>query len=895
MIKSQTVVKKNPFLQTPKESKRRFYKSMSEKAKALFNKNRNKSNSLLNLNINNINKTLKTSKDNSINYIYQKNNPNLINPSKRIFSFMKNSQELNDLKNNKNNIFSYFNKNTENNKNVNENNASENLNSNYKYRTSTKARNYRGLPQKSPISITDGVKYEKYSTNDKKDKNVKFNINNENTSFISVKSKQSNHNLTVSNNFSNKTLKYHNYRYAINNDKNLFNNYSSLTKSVINNNTPYKNFNINKNLNKSINFKDISSNDIFQKDKDNDKSKEEYKSKDNININNSYRNNTFLASHRKYLSKTPIPQKDISFIKPKNNFKTNIINNNNNKTYINNKNQNSLFGQNENKKMNYTYSNNFYKNYRHFNNNYNQELYNDANKNTYSNSQVNNNVYLGYNKEKEKDKDKDNKDSSSNIKSYRFNTNNMNKTYSNSFKPFNLNSSINANNDSNRKIINRTYNNKDSKIDKLHVYKSHFSQNNSIDSKYKKESKGINSKEETKNNTKDNSDGFYKDKNMNYNNSEKRIIHFYNLKKNMIRNNSSSGVGVVDESNRNLYPKNIDNQNQTQPNISLKINDTLKNNNNNRRPKKEEENVKPPVNKTIRKIHQYTHVGFNGVKDKDFNQDIAFIEKNFAGNSSYVYFGVCDGHGVVGHEVSEFIKNILPKELSKSLNQKDILTEDTKSKKKIFNIIDDVFITINDKLTYNDSINSLYSGTTCVSVIYTPKKLICANIGDSRAVLGRYDKNTKKWVAIDLSRDHKPTEKDEAKRILNRGGRIKPFTDEVTGEEYGPQRIWVKKEEVPGLAMTRSFGDRVAASVGCICLPETKDFNFEEDDKFLILASDGIWEFIESNECINIIGKYYFSNNIESCCKYLYNESRKRWIKEEEVVDDITLLLVFFD
>ena len=131
--------------------------------------------------------------------------------------------------------------------------------------------------------------------------------------------------------------------------------------------------------------------------------------------------------------------------------------------------------------------------------------------------------------------------------------------------------------------------------------------------------------------------------------------------------------------------------------------------------------------------------------------------------------------------MSDFIKKNLPKELSKSLDKKDILTDDKKAKKKIFNIIDDVFITVNDKLTYTDTINSLYSGTTCVSVIYTPKKLICANIGDSRAVLGRYDKNTKKWVAIDLSRDHKPTEKDEAKRILNRGGRIKPFTDEVTG------------------------------------------------------------------------------------------------------------------
>ena len=135
MIKSQTAVKKKSLLETPKEreSKRKFYKSMSAKAKALFNKNRNKSNSIQNLNLNqsNTDKNPKTSKDTSISYIYQKNNPKLINPSKKIFSFMNNSQNLNDFKINKNNLFSYYNKTEENNKKISDNNVSEKLNSTY--------------------------------------------------------------------------------------------------------------------------------------------------------------------------------------------------------------------------------------------------------------------------------------------------------------------------------------------------------------------------------------------------------------------------------------------------------------------------------------------------------------------------------------------------------------------------------------------------------------------------------------------------------------------------------------------------------------------------------------------------------------------------------------------
>jgi hypothetical protein len=56
------------------------------------------------------------------------------------------------------------------------------------------------------------------------------------------------------------------------------------------------------------------------------------------------------------------------------------------------------------------------------------------------------------------------------------------------------------------------------------------------------------------------------------------------------------------------------------------------------------------------------------------------------------------------------------------------------------------------------------------------------------------------------SRDHKPNETDEAKRILKVGGRIEAFQD-YDGKPLGPLRVWLKKEDLPGLAMTRSFGD----------------------------------------------------------------------------------------
>ena len=95
--------------------------------------------------------------------------------------------------------------------------------------------------------------------------------------------------------------------------------------------------------------------------------------------------------------------------------------------------------------------------------------------------------------------------------------------------------------------------------------------------------------------------------------------------------------------------------------------------------------------------------------------------------------------------------------------------------------------------------------------------------------------------------------------------------------------------------MSRSFGDEIAHSVGVICVPEICQIEFEEEDKFLIVASDGIWEFISNDEAVDILKDFYLSDDIYAGTQFLYKEARKRWIVEEDVVDDITIIVVFFE
>jgi serine/threonine protein phosphatase PrpC len=100
--------------------------------------------------------------------------------------------------------------------------------------------------------------------------------------------------------------------------------------------------------------------------------------------------------------------------------------------------------------------------------------------------------------------------------------------------------------------------------------------------------------------------------------------------------------------------------------------------------------------------------------------------------------------------------------------------------------------------------------------------------------------------------------KEESERILARGGRIDSFKDYYNnGEPIGPQRVWLKHEEMPGLAMSRSMGDGVAHSVGVSADPETLEFTLSVNDKFVVIASDGVWEFLSNEDVAQIVLPYF--------------------------------------
>ena len=50
-----------------------------------------------------------------------------------------------------------------------------------------------------------------------------------------------------------------------------------------------------------------------------------------------------------------------------------------------------------------------------------------------------------------------------------------------------------------------------------------------------------------------------------------------------------------------------------------------------------------------------------------------------------------------------------------------------------------------------------------------------------------------------------------------------------------------------------------------------------------------------NEEVVDIVKDYYLENNIQGAIEHLYNEASKRWIMEEEVIDDITVIIIFLN
>ena len=160
----------------------------------------------------------------------------------------------------------------------------------------------------------------------------------------------------------------------------------------------------------------------------------------------------------------------------------------------------------------------------------------------------------------------------------------------------------------------------------------------------------------------------------------------------------------------------------------------------------------------VRKFAFATRVGFHPHNPNKVNQDQYILAPNVSGYPSLHVFGICDGHGQFGREVSNFVKITLPAVVEKNYNKKDP-SGPTKPGENPYNhlsqMLKQAFITVNTELE-NHVPNCQFSGTTTSIILTRGPQIVSANSGDSRACI--VDKN---GLCKQLSRDHKPDSVDE--------------------------------------------------------------------------------------------------------------------------------------
>lgn len=269
------------------------------------------------------------------------------------------------------------------------------------------------------------------------------------------------------------------------------------------------------------------------------------------------------------------------------------------------------------------------------------------------------------------------------------------------------------------------------------------------------------------------------------------------------------------------------------------------------------------------------------------------------------------------------VGKMLVGENKRSVNPDDVdLRMSTELPKNVFqNALTEAHLECNKRMHASQDLDDSLSGTTSISVYLhgNRNKITVSNVGDSRAVIGRSISSDKDGLssttlkAFALSRDQTPYRRDERIRCKKHGARVlsldqieglEPINeddddneaDNVTGEEIDeggdPPRIWSPHGDYPGTAFTRSIGDAIAEELGVCAEPEMLSRELTKDDKIIVLASDGVFEFLTNQSVIDICAK--FTDPLEAC-RAVVAESYELWLQYEMRTDDITMICIFID
>lgn len=305
--------------------------------------------------------------------------------------------------------------------------------------------------------------------------------------------------------------------------------------------------------------------------------------------------------------------------------------------------------------------------------------------------------------------------------------------------------------------------------------------------------------------------------------------------------------------------------------------------------------------------HSYGDFSFAVVQANAIIEDHSQVETG----KDATFVGVYDGHG--GPEASRFISDHLFQNLIRLARANGTISEDIL--KSAFSATEDGFLTL---VRRSCGIKPLIAaiGSCCLVGVIWRGTLYVANLGDSRAVIG-YLGRSNKIVAEQLTREHNASMEDVRQELRS----LHPDDSHIVVMKHG---VWRIKGIIQ---VSRSIGDAYLKRPEFSLDPSFPRFHLSEPirrpvltaepslctrvlqptDKFLIFASDGLWEHLSNQQAVEIVYNNPRAGIAKRLIKTALSEAaRKREMRYDDLKkvdkgirrffhDDITVVVIFLD
>ena len=380
----------------------------------------------------------------------------------------------------------------------------------------------------------------------------------------------------------------------------------------------------------------------------------------------------------------------------------------------------------------------------------------------------------------------------------------------------------------------------------------------------------------------------------NYNFNDNNLVdgHLFHIRENNFNKNK---VNRKKESNFDVRETDLKEKEKSKDAFTYKSKSKKNRHNNDLFDKKEKiknelGKNKPEITNYESRIYYFQNISISN-KNKEgvegINQD-SFIELlSINGNKKFHLFGVMDGHGVNGHIISKYISRFISEyfisdkiktEFNNCKNNEELYCLLTMKK---YSFIKNLIYKCSNSLYKDLNYECDYSGSTCLLILIIGNNLICANIGNSRAII------LEKTELLQLSIDQTLNDEEETKRIIKKGGKVKKKRKKIVLDNTDINNN--------NFEISRSIGDKKLKDLGIIYDPVITEYTLNKQTKFLIMGTQGLWKLLSNEKAAIQVNKSIKSNNPLDSCRLLIQKAEETLKKSSSLRDDITIITLFFE